>query len=219
VSFERSVNDSLHRLNEPANGDGAESNLRAALSLYSGHFLARESEESWMLTPRLRLKTKFERLVATLSMHLENHERFADAIDLCLHALEFDPLNELLYRRLMSCYLKEGEVAGVVRTYLRCREALAKGLAATPSIETERLYLEGMRAINELNGAQAAGQSYLLGLRFRNRNETSLGLNCGLGRETVHLRGSIGCRSARVAVKIRGPGQKRPARPYFSRYT
>jgi DNA-binding SARP family transcriptional activator len=72
-------------------------------------------------------------------------------------------LNELLYRRLMSCYLKEGEVAGVVRTYLRCREALAKGLAATPSIETERLYLEGMRAINELNGAQAAGQSYLMG--------------------------------------------------------
>jgi DNA-binding SARP family transcriptional activator len=71
-------------------------------------------------------------------------------------------LNELLYRRLMSCYLKEGEVAGVVRTYLQCREALAKGFAATPSIETERLYLEGMRAASELSGAHAAGLSHLL---------------------------------------------------------
>ena len=162
-SFERSVNEGLRRLNEPARGDAGELHLRAALSLYSGHFLSRESEESWMLTPRLRLKTKFERLVAALSMHLENLERFTDAIDLCLQALERDPLNELLYRRLMSCYLKQGEIAEVVRTYLQCREALAKGLAATPSIETERLHLEGMRAAAELSGAKAAGPSRLFG--------------------------------------------------------
>lgn len=163
-SFERSVNDGLRRLNEPASGDAAELHLRAALSLYSGHFLSRESEESWVLTPQLRLKTKFERLVAALTMHLENRDRFVDAIDLCLHALESDPLNELLYRRMMSCYLKEGEVAGVVRTYLRCREALAKGLAARPSIETERLYLEAKRTATELSGAQAARPSQLLGV-------------------------------------------------------
>ena len=158
-TFERSVNDGLRGLNEPAGSHAAEERLRAALSLYSGHFLSRESEESWMLAPQLRLKTKFERLVAALSMHLENQDRFADAIDLCLHALESDPLNELLYRRLMSCYLKEGEVAAVVRTYVRCREALAKGLATTPSIETERLYLEVKQA-SELGGAQAARPSH-----------------------------------------------------------
>lgn len=160
-SFERSVNDGLRRLAEPAGGDAAELHLRAALSLYSGHFLSREAEESWMLALQLRLKTKFERLVAALSMHLENQDRFADAIDVCLHALESDPLNELLYRRMMSCYLKEGEVAEVVRTYLRCREALAKGLAAAPSIETERLYLEGKRASAELSRAQASRPSHL----------------------------------------------------------
>lgn len=159
-AFERSVNDGLRGLNEPKGSHAAEQRLHAALSLYSGHFLSRESEESWMLAPQLRLKTKFERLVVTLSVHLENQGRFADAIDLCLHALESDPLNEVLYRRMMSCYLKEGEVAGVVRTYLRCREALAKGLAATPSMETERLYLEGKRASDELSGALAARPSH-----------------------------------------------------------
>jgi hypothetical protein len=44
-SFERSVNDGLRGLNEPAGGDAAELHLRAALSLYSGHFLSRESDE------------------------------------------------------------------------------------------------------------------------------------------------------------------------------
>ena len=163
-SFERSVNDGLRRLNESPGADVSEPHLRAALSLYSGHFLSRESEESWMLTPRLRLKTKFERLVAALSRHLENGERFSDAVDLCLQALERDPLNELIYRRLMSCYLKAGEFASVLRTYTRCREALANELSCPPSIETENIYLESVRAATELSGAQAARRSHLSGI-------------------------------------------------------
>lgn len=160
-NFEGYVNEGLRRLNESAGGDLAERHLRAALSLYSGHFLSRESEESWMLTPRLRLKTKFERLVAALSKHLENRGRLTDAVDLCLQALERDPLNELIYRRLMSCYLKAGEFAGVLRTYARCREALANEFSSPPAIETENIYLESLRAATELSGAQAARRSHL----------------------------------------------------------
>lgn len=145
-NFERLVNDGLRRIDESVTGDAPEIHLRAALSLYAGDFLARESEESWMLAPRLRLKTKFERLVSALSMHLERQGRFADAIDVCLQAIEREPLNEVLYRRLMSCYLMRGEIAAVVRTYTRCREALAKGLAMRPSVETNRVYLQGVDA-------------------------------------------------------------------------
>ena len=153
--FERSVNEGLRRLNESADENVAERYLHAALRLYCGHFLSRESDESWMLTPRLRLKTKFERLVAALSLHLENRGRFADAIDLCLQALERDPLNELVYRRVMCCYLKSGEFASVLRIYARCREALAHGLATPPSAETEHIYHESLRAAAALGAAQA----------------------------------------------------------------
>ena len=146
-SFERFVNDGLRRLDEFSIGNTSELQLRLALNLYAGHFLLREFEESWMIAPRLRLKTKFERLVATLAAHLERQNRFSDAIDVCLPALEQDPLNELLYRRLMGCYLKKGELAEAARIYSRCREALAKGLAMQPSMETERLYLEGVRGV------------------------------------------------------------------------
>jgi len=147
--FERSANRGLESVGSADPDDDSEAHLRTALGLYSGQFLARESEEPWMFAPRLRLKTKFERLVSALSVHLETQKRFADAIDVCLQALELDPLNELLYRRLIGCYLKMGELAEAARTYGRCREALAKGLAMHPSMETERLYLEGVRSTGE----------------------------------------------------------------------
>ena len=148
-SFERLASDGLRGLDESAIGKPSELQLRLALNLYAGHFLALESEESWMFAPRLRFKAKFERLIAALATHLERQNRFADAIDVCLEALERDPLNELLYRRLMGCYLKRGELAEAARTYSRCREALAKGLAMQPSMETERMYLEGVRGVTE----------------------------------------------------------------------
>ena len=49
----------------------------------------------------------------------------------------------------MSCYLKRGELASVLGTYRRCREALAKGLCAPVSSETEQLYLEALHATHQ----------------------------------------------------------------------
>lgn len=144
--FERLVNGGIEGMGAASKSGDPEAQLRAALGLYAGHFLARESDETWMLAPRLRLKSKFERLVATLSAHLEHQRRFADAIEICLRALELDPLNELLYRRLMDCYLERGEIASALSTYLRCREALARGLSAPVSSDTARLYLQALHA-------------------------------------------------------------------------
>lgn len=141
--FERLVNDGLH-LPVQARSQDWETSLRAALRLYVGHFLALEAEESWMLEPRARWRIKFERAVTALASHLETEGRFDDGIDLCLQALELDPLNELLYRRLMNCYLKRGEISAVVRVYCECREALAKGLCSKPSDETDRLYRQAV---------------------------------------------------------------------------
>ena len=141
--FERLVNDGLH-MPVQARSQDWETSLRAALRLYAGHFLALEAEESWMLEPRARWRIKFERAVTALASHLETEGRFDEAVDLCLQALELDSLNELLYRRLMNCYLKRGEISAVVRVYCECREALAKGLCSKPSAETDRLYRQAV---------------------------------------------------------------------------
>ena len=121
-SFERAVNDGLRQLHEAACGDAAELQLRAALSLYSGHFLSRESEESWMLAPQLRLKTKFERLVAALSMHPRKPGSVCRG-DRSLPPGPSSPipLNELLYRRYGAVTLRGRSCRG--RAYIvRCRK-------------------------------------------------------------------------------------------------
>ncbi|MEO8164415.1 MAG: bacterial transcriptional activator domain-containing protein [Betaproteobacteria bacterium] len=85
-----------------------------------------------------------------MSMQLETPMQFADSIDICLQAMELDPLNEILYRRLMSGYLQQGAFARALAMYLRCCEASRKGLSATVSSETHRLYLEALHASGQV---------------------------------------------------------------------
>ncbi|HEY5929317.1 MAG TPA: bacterial transcriptional activator domain-containing protein, partial [Burkholderiales bacterium] len=138
-----------------------EGQLLSAFDLYAGHFLAMEAEEAWMLAPRVRWKTRFERIVAALSSHFQHGKRFDEAVNICQRALEMDPLNEVHYRRLMSCYLELGETAAVARTYANCRYVLAKSLDAQPSYETERIQrmaLErGHLSVRRLNSAESTG--------------------------------------------------------------
>jgi DNA-binding SARP family transcriptional activator len=150
-SFERAANAGLEPGNEKVPGTIPEAPLREAFDLYGGDFLAREAEASWMLATRLRLKFKFERLISALVSCLEREGRIGDATEICLRALERDPLNESLYRHLMYCHLKRGDLAEATRMFNRCRDALARGLALAPSIETERLYFEGVRSCTAKN--------------------------------------------------------------------
>ena len=145
-SFERWVNEGIARVDaHPEDEDGL-ALLHRAFALYRGHFLSCETEEHWMLAPRLKLKAKFERLVSALLDRLERQKRYAEAAGICLMALERDPLNELLYRRLMRCHLSVYEFSSVMRTYRQCLEALHKGFGVQPSGETQRIYLDAVRA-------------------------------------------------------------------------
>jgi DNA-binding SARP family transcriptional activator len=189
-NFDRAANAGLCASRERTAGDPAADQIRAALDLYKGHFLARESEESWMLAPRLKFRIKFERLVTALVDRLRDAGVFAEAIDLCLVALERDPLNETLHRKLMCCHLDSGELAEALRAYLRCREALAKGLGVTPSMQTERLYSETMHACAGSRlpalARQAAGviSPAVHGRRERQLPERQI-TSCGTGCEAV----------------------------------
>jgi DNA-binding SARP family transcriptional activator len=155
--FERCVNQGLVR--PAADGDDTEAVmlLQRAFGLYRGHFLAFEAEQHWMLQTRLRLKAKFERLVTALEPPGERERAWSAAADVCLRGIECDPLNELLYRQLMRCYLAMGEYSSVLRCYRRCMEALAKGLGVQPGQPTQQIYLDAVRA-----DARSAGMASML---------------------------------------------------------
>lgn len=149
--FERSANEGIALLDDDASRKSAEAQLHVAFNLYSGQYLARECDEAWMLAPRLRLRFMFERLAIRLCDYLEQAQRYRDAVDICLRALEREPLNELLYRRLMRCYLRGGEVSRALLTYRNCQEALRACLGVPPAAETEQVYLEALGAATHAN--------------------------------------------------------------------
>ena len=110
-----------------------------AMRIYQGHFLALEAPRPWMHAYRERLRSRFLRLVAGEAARLEREGRWRDAVACHAQGLEIDPLAEALYQQVMACHLRRGAMSDVLRTYIRCREMLARGLGVVPSKATEAI--------------------------------------------------------------------------------
>jgi len=113
--------------------------IEKALELYKGHFLNQDGSESWCITPRERLRSKFIRNLMDYCSWLEQQGEETRAIRWYLKALEMDNLSEKLYQGLMLCYGKIGQKADALATYNRCRQVLGDVLGVEPSKETEKI--------------------------------------------------------------------------------
>jgi class 3 adenylate cyclase/two-component SAPR family response regulator len=111
--------------------------VKELLRLYAGHFIEKESQESWAVAARDRLRAKFVRAVTTLGAGLEQRKEWDQAAALYSRALELDNLSEGLYRRLMIVYRELGETAEALQVYRRCRDMLSIVLSTSPSADTE----------------------------------------------------------------------------------
>jgi DNA-binding SARP family transcriptional activator len=116
-----------------------ESEARAALRLYTGHFLHSETEEPWSLPYRDRLRNRFHRLVRALGERLEQTQQWEAAAEVYERGLEIDNLAEVFYQHLMACHQHMGEHAEALCVYRRCRELLSIVLGVAPSPRTEKL--------------------------------------------------------------------------------
>ena len=110
-----------------------------ALQLYQGHFLQRESSRGWMHGYRDRLRSRFQRLVATEGSRLEACGRLQDAVAFYERGIELDPLAEALYQRLMCCHRDQGALADVLSVYRRCREHLQFEFGIEPAAATQAI--------------------------------------------------------------------------------
>ncbi|MCW5621087.1 MAG: bacterial transcriptional activator domain-containing protein [Burkholderiales bacterium] len=111
-----------------------------ALHLYRGHLFSRESEHSWMLAARERMRCEWLWLVKALGQHHESIGDWSGAAKLYQSALSVDPDVEELYRKLMLCQQETGSAAEAISTYQLCRRHLLQAIGAAPSAETERLF-------------------------------------------------------------------------------
>jgi ATP/maltotriose-dependent transcriptional regulator MalT/DNA-binding SARP family transcriptional activator len=111
-----------------------------AINSYRGHFLAKESQEPWIIPLRERLKNRFLRAIIKLGKCREQEKAFEKTIECYEKGLAVDNLEEVFYQRIMLCCQNLGRKAEAIRVYNRCREALQTILKIEPSHETEVIY-------------------------------------------------------------------------------
>lgn len=116
-----------------------EGNPLAILQLYHGHFLAREVEQTWLISYRDRLRSRYQRLVRTMGARFEQDRQWVAAAEVYERGIEVDNLAECLYQRIMICHQQRGEKAEALLAYRHCRDALSIVLGIAPSPSTEKI--------------------------------------------------------------------------------
>jgi LuxR family transcriptional regulator, maltose regulon positive regulatory protein len=113
---------------------------RTALGYCRGPLLADDAEIAWTVAPRERFRSHFLRLLTSVATVLEKHGLIEELLDLYRLALESDPLNEVLYRRLMVSLTNASRPHEASETYQRCRAVLKAERHIEPSAATQELY-------------------------------------------------------------------------------
>lgn len=113
--------------------------IEKALYLYQGPFLDLDTDSSWSLCLREKLRSKLIRQIERITSIYFATKRYSEALSLYQKALEFDNVTESFYQGVMRCCIAINRPAEGMIAYQRCRQALHKLLAVSPSQETETL--------------------------------------------------------------------------------
>jgi DNA-binding SARP family transcriptional activator len=109
------------------------------LALYEGAFLPGDSEETWTVSPRERLRGKYIKAVKRLCDHWKAGGEIEKAIDCYHRCLEADDLAQEFYHGLMRCHQTAGQKTEALAVYERCRKVLSAACGIEPSWELQSL--------------------------------------------------------------------------------
>lgn len=116
--------------------------FQRALQIYTGSFLEDfgSNDPDWVETERVHLGSLFERMADKYSEQLCNKGEFWKASGICLEILECDVRMEVIHRRLIDCFYRQGSYDRVEQQYRLCCQMLDREFECPPSPETIRLY-------------------------------------------------------------------------------
>ncbi len=125
--------------------------LARTLELYRGDYLSEDLYEEWAGRERERLRERYLQGLEKLADWQASAGELAAAIETCRHAVTYDNCREPVYRALMTYQAQQGDMAGALQSFERCRRTLDQELGADPSPQTLELH----QAL--LNGGWAIG--------------------------------------------------------------
>jgi ATP/maltotriose-dependent transcriptional regulator MalT/DNA-binding SARP family transcriptional activator len=129
------LDEALRAGREP--GEEIKARVDGVLALYSGPFLPDESEQPSYIACREQIRARLLRCLARAARRWEEAGQPDLAADCYQRAIEADDLFEGLYRNLMLCYQRSGNLIEARATYERLRTVLATKLKSAPSAETQ----------------------------------------------------------------------------------
>lgn len=105
-----------------------------------------DEEAPWIQSRRSKLRTLLLRGLQCLSAISAAHSEESLALQYANEMVEIEPFRETSYQHLMRLHVQMGNRAEALRVFGCCRELLKEELGASPSPETEALFLEILRA-------------------------------------------------------------------------
>ncbi len=105
-------------------------------------------EAPWIEARRAKMRTLLVRGLHVLSMVSARNNETALALQYATEIVDLEPFQETGYRHLMRLHADMGNRGEALRVFGRCRELFRDELGADPSQETERVFLEILRAGN-----------------------------------------------------------------------
>jgi DNA-binding SARP family transcriptional activator len=110
-----------------------------AEGLHQGDFLEEDPYEDWPRPQRQHTRNMYLDIVDRLSGYYVQQGEYTPAVALCQKILTQDNCCERAHRRLMQCYLAQGQRHLALRQYQTCVEALRVELDLMPSEKTVAL--------------------------------------------------------------------------------
>jgi TolB-like protein/Tfp pilus assembly protein PilF len=126
--------------------------------------------EQWLIAQRERLRARVCALHERAADEAIESHRVDKAIDHVTRALNLDPLQEHLHRRLMQLFAAQGRADAAVAQYERCRAVLMKELGVGPDRETKDLLgqIQALREGGEQPPPMVADRPSIAVLAFEN---------------------------------------------------
>lgn len=112
-----------------------------AAGLYQGDFMEDDLYEDWTVHARERLRAAYLDILDRLSRIHFAQAQYSVSATMCKLILTRDNCREDAHRRLMRCYVRQGQSYLALRQYQSCVQALEHELDVTPAPATTELYL------------------------------------------------------------------------------
>ena len=105
-----------------------------------------DEHAGWIEGWRTKLRASLARALECLTMLSAECGELALAVHYASELIELEPFRETGYQQLMRAHAQMGNRGEALRVFGRCRELLREELGASPSPQTEAIYLTILRA-------------------------------------------------------------------------